>query len=326
MKVCAIVPVAPSEPRTLIEKSIDSLRSLHCTGLDFEAYYVIDDGEKRKCEALRQLLPPHFYIISRRDSRGKRAGAINDIRNVIERADYIALFDVDSRPEENFLIVCVRELESACDGVLASGCRFVTNKENTLTKIISIEYRFFCQIYHFAKWSGGFIQFNGLIGVSKAEFLRSIRFDECCSCEDLDVTEQIYLSGKRALLVETKVGEQAPSSLQDLFEQRVRWFRGALEGLRRYLVPMLTASVPTVVKATWLGSLAIPFLAFLLAPLVPLYSRAIKAESETFSESLKILLGLMGYSSFMTLCGAVAVGQHLTSREPHWTPASRSEV
>jgi hypothetical protein len=89
---------------------------------------------------------------------------------------------------------------------------------------------------------------------------------------------------------------------------------------------MLTASAPSIVKITWLGSLAIPFLAFLLAPLVPLYSRAIKAESDTFSESLKILFGLMGYASFMTLCGAVAVGQHLTSREPQWTAANRSEV
>jgi 1,2-diacylglycerol 3-beta-glucosyltransferase len=233
---------------------------------------------------------------------------------------------VDSRPQKNFLIRCVRELESVRHGVLASGCRFVTNKESTLTKIISVEYRFFCQIYRLAKWSGGFIQFNGLIGVSKAEFLRSIRFNECCSCEDLDVTQQIYLSGKRALLVKTKVGEQAPTSLEDLFEQRVRWFRGALEGLQRYLVPMLTASVPAIVKVTWLGSLTIPFFAFLLVPFAPLYSRAIKAESETVSELLKILLGLMGYASFMTFCGAVAVAQYLTSREPQWTAASRSEI
>jgi cellulose synthase/poly-beta-1,6-N-acetylglucosamine synthase-like glycosyltransferase len=325
MKVCAIVPVAPSEPQTLIDKSIESLSTLHCADFDFEAYYIIDDGE-RSYEALRQVLPLHFHIISRADNRGRRAGAINDALDVIESADYIALFDVDSRPHKNFLIECVRELESTSREVLASGCRFVTNKRNILTKIIAVEYRFFCQVYRFARRSGGFIQFNGLIGVSKAEFLRSIRFDECCSCEDLDVSEQIYLSGKRALLVEAKVGEQAPTSIQDLFDQRVRWFRGALEGLRRYLAPMLTASVPSIVKITWLGSLAVPFLAFLLVPLVPLYSRAIKAESDTFSESLKILLGLMGYSSFMTLCGAVAVGQHLTSREPQWAAAIRSEV
>lgn len=327
MKVCAIVCVSRFEPQALIEKSIESLKSLHCNGLDFEAYYVIDDGKKKNCEALRQLLPPHFYIISREDSRGRRAGALNDILNIIEKADYVALFDVDSRPQKNFLIACVRRLESIPYGVLASGCRFITNKESTLTKIISVEYRFFCHIYRLAKWSGGFTQFNGLIGVSRAEFLRSIRFNECCSCEDLDVSQQIYLLGKRALLVDTtKVGEQAPTSLRDLFEQRVRWFRGALEGLQRYLVPMLTASVPTIVKVTWLGSLTIPFFAFLLAPFAPLYSRAIKAQSATFSESLKILFGLMCYSGFMTVCGVVAVGQYLTSRPLQWTSATRSDV
>ena len=146
--------------------------------------------------------------------------------NVIEGADYIALFDVDSRPNIDFLTECVRALTEASNGVLASGCRFVTNKENTLTKIVSIEYKFFCDIYRLGRWSGGFIQFNGLIGVSKAAFLRSTVFDERCACEDVDISQQIYLSGSSALLVNSKVGEQAPTSIQDLYNQRVRWFRG----------------------------------------------------------------------------------------------------
>jgi len=46
MKVCAIVPVAPSEPNALIERSIKSLGDLDCSGFDFEAYYVIDSSGK----------------------------------------------------------------------------------------------------------------------------------------------------------------------------------------------------------------------------------------------------------------------------------------
>ena len=84
---------------------------------------------------------------------------------------------------------------------------------------------------------GGFIQFNGLIGVSKAAFLRSTVFNERCACEDVDITQQIYLSGSSALLVNSQVGEQAPTSIQDLYNQRVRWFRGAVEGLRKIFRP-----------------------------------------------------------------------------------------
>jgi len=325
MKVCAIIPVAQSEPNALIEKSIKSLGALDCSGLDFEAYYVIDSSGK-DYSSLYAVLPPHFHIVIRNGNRGRRAGAINDILNVTEDADYIALFDVDSRPNPDFLTECVRELTATNDGVLASGCRFVTNKVNTLTKIISIEYKFFCDIYRFSRWSRGFIQFNGVIGVSKAPFLRTTGCDERCLCEDLDISEKIYLSGNRALLAKTKVGEQSPTSIQDLYNQRVRWFRGAVEGLRKYLGPMFVARVPILVKVTWLGSLTIPFFSYLLAPFVFIYCRAIRLESLNLSESFKILLGLAGYACLMTLCGTVAVGQHLTSRKCEWAEVARSEV
>jgi cellulose synthase/poly-beta-1,6-N-acetylglucosamine synthase-like glycosyltransferase len=325
MKVCAIIPVAPFEPKALVEKSIKSLGALDCSYLDFEAYYVIDSCGK-DYSSLYGLLPPHFHIVIRNGNRGRRAGAINDILNVTEGADCIALFDVDSRPNADFLAECVRELTATRDGVLASGCRFVTNKVNTLTKIISIEYKFFCDIYRLSRWSRGFIQFNGLIGVSKAPFLKTTSFDERCPCEDLDISEKIYLSGNRALLAKTKVGEQAPTSIQDLYSQRVRWFRGAVEGIRKYLGPMLVARVSILVKVTWLGSLTIPFFSYLLAPFVFVYSRAIRLESDSLSESFKILLGLAGYACLMTLCGTVAVGQHLAARKCEWTEVARSEV
>jgi cellulose synthase/poly-beta-1,6-N-acetylglucosamine synthase-like glycosyltransferase len=325
MKVCAIIPVAPSEPNALVEKSITNLGALDCSGLDFEAYYVMDSSGK-DYSPLFALLPPHFHIVIRNGNRGRRAGAINDILNVTEGADCIALFDVDSRPNPDFLAGCVRELTATDDGVLASGCRFVTNKVNTLTKIVSIEYKFFCDIYRFSSWSRGFIQFNGVIGVSKAPFLRTTGFDERCLCEDLDISEKIYLSGNRALLAKTKVGEQAPTSIQDLYNQRVRWFRGAVEGFRKYLGPMFVSRVAILVKVTWLGSLMIPFFSYLLAPFVFIYCRAIRLESDSLSESFKILLGLAGYACLMTLCGTVAVGQHLTSRKCEWAAVTRSEV
>jgi cellulose synthase/poly-beta-1,6-N-acetylglucosamine synthase-like glycosyltransferase len=165
-----------------------------------------------------------------------------------------------------------------------------------------------------------------LIGVSKAAFLRSTVFDERCACEDVDITQQVYLSGRSALLVNSKVGEQAPTSIQDLYNQRVRWFRGAVEGLRKYFAQILTANVPIVVKITWFGSLTVPFFSFLLVPLVPLYLRAIRTESDSLSESLGIFFGVIGYMCLMTLCGAVAIVQHLTSRKSEWAAVTRSEV
>jgi len=325
MKVCAIIPVAPSEPTVLLEKSIKSLSALDRTGLEFEAFYVIDRSD-RDYAVVNEVLPPHFHIVLRNGGRGRRAGAINDVLNVTEGADYIALFDIDSRPNVDFLAECTRELTMESDAVLASGCRFVTNKVNTLTKVIAVEYKFFCDVYRFSNWSQGFTQFNGLIGVSKASFLQTRGFDERCACEDLDISEKIYVSGNRALLAKTRIGEQAPTSVEDLYNQRVRWFRGAVEGLRKYVGPMAFARIPVTVKATWLGSLTIPFFSYLLAPFVVVYFRAARKESESLTEAFKMLLGLAGYACLMTLCGTVAVGQHLTSRKSEWANVARSEV
>ena len=325
MRVCAIIPVGPSEPNALAKKSIESLAALDCCDIDFAAYYVIDKN-RTECSGLFELLPEQFHIALRNDNRGRRAGALNDVLHLIEGADYIAVVDVDSRPNADFVVKCVRELEANPECVLASGCRFVTNKVNTLTKLVSIEYNFFCDMYRLLNWSGGFMQFNGAIGVSRASFLRTTGFDERASCEDLDLNEKTYLSGNRAVLAATRIGEQAPTSVQDLYRQRVRWFRGAVEGLRTYLRPMLGARVPPSVKVTWLSTVTIPFLSYLFVPFVPLYLKENSTQSSNLSTSLKILLGSVGYLCLMTLCGTVAVAQHLAFREREWTEMARSEV
>jgi len=325
MKVSAIIPVAPFEPHILIEKSVESLRALDCTDLDFQAYYVID-SRGNDYSRLCHVLPPNFHVITRENSRGRRAGAINDTLSLLKDTDFIALFDVDSRPNKDFVKECIVALNAENSTVLASGCRFVTNKVNTLSKIVSVEYKFFCDVYRFSGRSKGFIQFNGAIGVSKADFLRKAAFDEACSCEDLDISEKIYLSGNQATLAETKIGEQAPTCVHDLYKQRVRWFRGAAEGISKYLVPIWSAPMSISKKTTWLCSLTIPFFSYLLVPFLPLYLRRVVKESDSLSESVKILLGLMGHACLMTVCGAVAIGQHATSHNREWAEVSRSEI
>ncbi len=324
MKVCAIIPVAPFEPTTLVERSIDSLTALDCTGLDFSAYYVID-GNGADYTSLNQVFPPHFRMVVRAENRGRRAGAINDALKVLEDADFVALFDIDSRPDEDFIVKCIHALRDD-NAVLASGCRYVTNKENTLSKIVAIEYDFFCDIYRLFDWSGGFMQFNGAIGLSKAKFLCNTMFNERSSCEDLDMSQRIYLAGDHVTLAKTRVGEQAPTRVHDLYKQSVRWFRGALEGIQTYFRPILAARISFLKKASWFGSLIIPFFSYLLIPFVPRYLEAARVESADLKELTKITLGLFGYTCLMTVCGVVAAGQHLTARKCEWEAVARSEI
>ncbi|HYA61190.1 MAG TPA: glycosyltransferase family 2 protein [Candidatus Acidoferrum sp.] len=323
MKICAVVPVSPYEPESLITKSIENLKELNYKGHKFEVYYVIDRA-KDDNRNLGSKLPTNFKIIQRNNSRGGRAGAINEFLNVINDADYVAIFDVDSRPSKNFIVECIKAFNKNESAVLSSGCRFVTNKNNILTKIISLEYGFFCDLYRLYHWSDGFLQFNGLIGVMQASFLKEERLNETSSCEDLDLTQRIYLAHHVAILAKTMVGEQAPTTVKDLYNQRVRWLRGAVEGYRKFLFPMIKAPIPFSRKLFWFASLTFPFFAFLLSPLLIFGIGRISKVSDSPIEFFEILFGLFAYLWFITLCGIIAIIRYITSSKTEWKSITRS--
>lgn len=325
MKIYAVIPVSPYEPESLIKKSIESVKNLNCQDYEFEAYYVIDKTKDDK-RNFNLLLPPNFKIILRNNNRGGRAGAINDFLNTINDVSYIAIFDVDSRPSENFITECIEAFKKNSSAVLSSGCRFVTNKNNILTKIVSLEYGFFCDLYRLYHWSGGFLQFNGLIGVAQASFLKRERLDEKSSCEDLDLTQRIYLAQRVAVLAKTTVGEQAPLTVKDIYRQRVRWLRGAAESYKKFLIPMFKAPIPFSRKLSWFLSLTAPFFAFLLSPFIIFGIDRIFRVSDNPLEFFEILFGLLAYLWVITICGIVGLIQHLTSSEGKWMSMTRSDV
>ncbi len=79
-------------------------------------------------------------------------------------------------------------------------------------------------------------------------------------------------------------------------------------------------------KATWLGSVTVPFFSYLLIPFIPLYLKSIREESANLKEVVTLIFGLLGYTCLMTVCGAVALGQHLTARNCEWGAVVRSEI
>ncbi|HXY88260.1 MAG TPA: glycosyltransferase family 2 protein [Candidatus Acidoferrales bacterium] len=325
MHVYTVVPVASFEHESVITKSIECLRELECDGFNHKVYYFIDTflGDKRD---LHFTLPNNFKIILRDNSRGRRAGAINEFLHLINDVDYVAIFDVDSRPSKNFITECIKAFKKDDSAVLSSGCRFVTNKNNVITKIVSIEYSFFCDLYRLYQCSDGFLQFNGLIGVIQASFLKKERLSETSSCEDLDLTQRVYLAQHVAVLAKTTVGEQAPTTIKDLYSQRVRWYRGSVESFAKYCIPMFKAPIPFSRKLSWFLSITVPFLGFLLAPIVVLYLGKIKNLSDSHLEFVKIFFGSIGHTWLMTVCGMVAILKHSTSSKFEWGASIRSDV
>lgn len=324
-----IVPVATFEPLSVLRRSVDSILNLEKEDLDVRIIYVLDIRDETD-DRLKFLEEMPVTVIARTNNRGRRAGAINDALAYTEISEYIALFDVDSRPDRNFLIRCTDALRSNQDAIIASGARFITNEdENLITMTIAAEYCFFSDIYRIFNKFDGFNQFNGMIGVLNRELMekhRLNRLNGSASCEDLDFTQKAYISGLVGLFTpDTMVGEQAPSSIGDLFNQRVRWLSGAYQGLRTYHVSFITSKIPISRKLAWLLALSLPFVAFIATPLVPLYGlrlwrryHARRAIIQTF--------GLIGHLWLIMLCGIVALSKQLSGSHVEWKESGRSEV
>ncbi|MGB8312396.1 MAG: glycosyltransferase family 2 protein [Halobacteriota archaeon] len=323
MRVYAVVPVSQFEPDSVITKSIECLKELECDNFTFEVYYLIDSFPSDKRD-LHWELPDNFKIMLR-TPRGHKAGAINDFLRMSENADYVAIFDVDSRPASDYIAKCVAALEEDDSAVLSQGCRVINNMSNVLTKNASLESNFICEANQFLSRSHNFLAFMGPM-VVRGPFFDGEKFDEEVTDEIFDMLVRMYVKGEVAVLVKTTMGEQAPTTLKDLYHQRVRWSRGMVESFSRYFIPMVKAPIPFMRKMSWLFIIIFSTSQFLLSPVVLFRLDKILKLSDGPLEFVKLLVGGIGYSCLMTICGFVALAQHLTSRKPEWKPAVRSDV
>ena len=325
--VYAVIPVARFEPESVITKSFECLKELECGNFTLEIYYVIEtfQGDKRN---LHWTLPDNFTILLRAP-RGRKAGGLNEFLSVIKyascTADYVAIIDVDWRPAKDYIVKCVAALEEN-DAAVSSGCwHFVANKTNILTKVIAVEHTFMNGLYHFFPRFESFMTIQGT-GVVKGSFLKDERFNEEASLEDVDLTTRMYLKGKVAVLANTTMGDQAPTTLKDFYHQRLRWYRGILESFSKYLTPMVKAPIPFSRKLSWLLYVLAPFFAFFLTPIAVFYLGDIKKLSNGPLEFVKIFFGTIAYTWLMTAFGVAASIKHSTSKQFEWKPSKRSDA
>ena len=325
-----LIPVAPFEPLSILRKSVASLSQLENTDIDLNLLYIVDcpDGPDERTRYLEDEGVGHLM---RSDTRGRRGGAINDSLDTIRKpdgtldADYIALFDVDSRPDPDFILKCIEAIENDADAVLASGARYITNQDSGwIARIIAAEYSFFEDVYQLYEKFDGFKQFNGLIGVIDARALDSTRLNEDVYCEDLEFTQRMYLAGRKPVLAETKVGEQGPTSLKELYNQRVRWLSGALEGVEENMSEFYYAQIPINQKVAWFTSMVLPFASFILSPVVPVYGLRLWTKGQD-CVPFKIL-GLVFHVWLISFCGAHALLNRTRKTRTAWTDTSRSDI
>lgn len=318
-KVAVIIPVSPHENPQVLLTSVRKIKSLDYTDFDAKVLYSVDvDGEDERASLLRN----EGVDVLVRKSRGKRAGAINDALQYLGdfNPDYIAIFDVDSAPQSNFIQECVNALQNDKKAYMASSRRYISNPINFVSRTIEAEYYFM----NFLLKKSAFKQFNGLIGVHRAQPLYQNELDEKVITEDADYATRMHAAGYRAILVfNTKTYEQSPVTWRDLLNQRKRWYYGGLQlwrywgDVRRSESKKFVLSWTAAMVFTYIIILFLPFI--LLSPFVLFYYSRRLSRKIHFS----IVAGLALHVIGLQYSALVAIYKFITKRGVEWKAMER---
>lgn len=326
VRAAVIVPVAPYEPKEILISSVRHLLALDYRNFEVKILYIVDKKHEHEHEhdedgQVKILRDLGVDVLERRDSRGRKAGAINDALEYLSgfKPEYIAIFDIDSQPGKKFLVESLVALESNKNAYIASSRRYIINPVNLVSETIEAEY----YLINFLLRKSGFKQFNGPIGLLKSEFLYRYKLNEDAVAEDADFATRMHAKGYTAILVlvdGTELYEQSPVSWMDLLNQRKRWYYGGLQlwkywkevknsGNRNFIVSWLMA-----LTVTYAPILSAPVLIF--APFLLLYKFK-KVNKISLTAGFIIYLVLLQYA-------AVAAVWHLVrGKRVEWKSIKR---
>ncbi|WP_290597167.1 MULTISPECIES: glycosyltransferase [unclassified Archaeoglobus] len=318
MKVAVIVPVSPFESEEILRKSIEHLKNLDYADFDVRILYVIDrvSDEDRREKVAEEM---GVEVLLRNNRRGKRAGAINDALDFLSdfNPDYIAIFDVDSRPERNFVVECVKALESYQNCYIASSKRYIYNGINLVSETVEAEYYFI----NFLLKRSRFKQFNGMIGVLKGNLLMENRLNEWAAAEDADFATRMHAERFSGILVETtKLHEQAPLTWKDLYSQRKRWYYGGIQ-LWRYRRKMRKAR--RSVRLSWYMALTLTYLPVLYIPFIVLLSPILLLYHYRRLSKVKVVVGLVVHALLLQIAAVNALMSYVRGRDVEWDAIKR---
>lgn len=225
---------------------------------------VCDDSDdpniRARVEAasLRMRRAGHNVVVVRRAVRkGFKAGnMLAGMDMVAGRFDYVALFDADFAPEEDFLFHMVCPMMK--DRTLAftqARWTFYNEKVNMLTWLQSVMMH-----YHFAveqrsrAFRGSFFGFNGTAGVWRIAAMDAVGgWHTDTTVEDMDLSLRAYLAGWRFKYMDhVHCPSELPPTMASYRSQQFRWMSGPMQVLRKYVSfsTLLNPAIPLYTRAS----------------------------------------------------------------------------
>ncbi|MBM3898149.1 MAG: glycosyltransferase [Thaumarchaeota archaeon] len=216
---------------------------------------VLDDSTDSTREITKsvaeQFIKQGFAIrvLTRENRIAYKAGALQYGLNDA-RGDFIAIFDADFIPHQNFLLDILPYFSSKSIGMVQVKWGHLNESYSTLTKAQSINLDTHFLVEQKGKSNSAlFMNFNGTAGMWRKECIVDSGGWRDSLAEDLDLSFRAQLRGwKLVFLHNVSCPAELPVQINASKRQQFRWAKGSIQCARRLLKQILTARVPYITK------------------------------------------------------------------------------
>ena len=218
---------------------------------------VLDDSTDESVESTAKQIAElqktglDIQHIRRENRQGFKAGALKEGLKTA-KGEFIAIFDADFLPKENWLLETVPYFKDPKIGVVQTRWGHINRNYSTLTKIQAFALDAHFTLEQVGRNSQGhFINFNGTAGIWRKECIYDAgNWEGDTLTEDLDLSYRAQLKNWKFKYLENVVTPaELPVVISAARSQQFRWNKGGAENFQKMLKRILTSkNIPLKTK------------------------------------------------------------------------------
>ena len=217
---------------------------------------VLDDSTDETVDAARAVVERyaalgHDITYHHRTNReGFKAGALQEGMKSA-KGEFIAIFDADFVPPEDFLLKTVHYFAGPGVGMVQTRWAHINRHYSFLTEVEAILLDGHFILEHGARSrSGVFFNFNGTAGMWRRRAIEEAGgWQHDTLTEDTDLSYRAQLKGWRFVyLQDVECPAELPIEMTAFKTQQARWAKGLIQTSKKILPRVLTSDVPRRVK------------------------------------------------------------------------------
>lgn len=242
---------------------------------------VLDDSTDQTVTVARDLVDRYAALghpicyIHRTNREGYKAGALaNGLKTA--RGEFVAIFDADFTPPEDFLLRTVHHFTNPHVGMVQTRWTHINRHYSFLTEVEAILLDGHFVLEHSGRArSGVFFNFNGTAGVWRRSAIEDAGgWQHDTLTEDTDLSYRAQLKGwKFIYLQDVECPAELPVEMTAFKTQQARWAKGLIQTGKKILPRVLKSDAPLHTKIeAWYhltSNLSYPLMVVLSVLLLP---------------------------------------------------------